>query len=642
MTPNNLFINRLVVFTLIGQVAYDELFHKGINIIRGDNSSGKSTISNFIFFILGGVFNDFVPEAKQCSEIYAETEMNGAIITLRRSIELDESGKINSRVPMFFYWGNYDESRNPPPDKTWQKFGYNSYTDIKSFSNVIFDNLNIPTVKGDTNITIHQLLRLMYIDQESPTSSLFYYEQFDSQITRETTAELLLGIYDDELYQNRRRLIEVTKEIDDIKSEIKATKGFFSDPLTLNPAHIEVKIDNSEKQISEIEKQIVELKLVESVKTIKGDKFRYQSLSNEIIKQREVVTKHKDYYNKVNFEITDNDFFITSLNEKLKALKNSLVTREFLNNSPLEYCPECLTEIVESEPKPGETHCKLCKSKVDSHYGVTQGRRMEQEISFQIRESNSIQKTLKSNLEELIPLLKKESAKLQALQRQFDEEVKDVKTSKQEQIESLYIQKGFLEGEVLQFRTMLENAQHYDTLLKKRDEMVREKDTLESYIRTTENKKNLLKNRIESSIKSEALNLLNNDLYRQDEFKNANDFHIDYSNNIAFLASKHSKYSASSNFYLKLTARFSLFLASLSVQEMRYPRFILADNMEDKGIEEKRAQNFQEIVIKRLEGFKTDDYQVIYTTSYITEELNKSEFVVGEYYTTSNRTLKNI
>lgn len=27
-------------------------------------SSGKSTISNFIFFIPGGDFNDFVPEAK--------------------------------------------------------------------------------------------------------------------------------------------------------------------------------------------------------------------------------------------------------------------------------------------------------------------------------------------------------------------------------------------------------------------------------------------------------------------------------------------------------------------------------------------------------------------------------------------------
>ena len=38
-------IQRLKVLTRTGQTAYDECFHKGINIIRGENSSGKSTIT---------------------------------------------------------------------------------------------------------------------------------------------------------------------------------------------------------------------------------------------------------------------------------------------------------------------------------------------------------------------------------------------------------------------------------------------------------------------------------------------------------------------------------------------------------------------------------------------------------------------
>ena len=639
---NNLFVNRLVVIALNGAVAYDELFHKGVNIIRGDNSSGKSTVSNFIFFVLGGDFLDFVPEAKLCSEVFAETEMNGAIITIRRPIELDENRKVKSKLPMYFFWGTYDESRNPPPDKNWQKFGYNTYATTKSFSNVIFDNLNIPVVKGDSNITFHQLLRLMYVDQESPTSSLFLYEQFDSQITRETTSELLLGVYDDELYQNRRRLLEVLKDIDDTKSEIRATKGFFSDPLMLISSNIETMIDNTQKRISEIESEIIKLQQSENEAKIKLNNFRYQQLSGEIAKQREVVVRLKNEFSNVNNEIADNDFFISSLNEKLKALKNSLLTRQFLNNFPINYCPECLTEIKPTGEHISENSCKLCKETIDSSYGITQGRRMEQEIAFQINESNTVQKLLRDELQLLTPKLRKEIGQLEGLQKQFDQEVANVQTSKQEQIANLYVQKGFAEGEILQYRTMLENAEYYQSLLTKRDELVREKDSIEAFISRAERNQDLLRFKIDSKVKEEAIYLLNNDLHRQDEFKSANEFHIDYSNNIAFLASKFSRYSASSNFYLKVTARFSIFLASLSIPEMRYPRFILADNMEDKGIEEKRAQNFQKILIERLKSFDAKTYQVIYTTSYISDELNNSDLVVGEYYTTNHRTLKNL
>lgn len=51
MMKNNLYLRRLVVFTNQGKIAYDEKFHNGINIICGDNSSGKSTITHFIFLL---------------------------------------------------------------------------------------------------------------------------------------------------------------------------------------------------------------------------------------------------------------------------------------------------------------------------------------------------------------------------------------------------------------------------------------------------------------------------------------------------------------------------------------------------------------------------------------------------------------
>jgi hypothetical protein len=64
--------------------------------------------------------------------------------------------------------------------------------------------------------------------------------------------------------------------------------------------------------------------------------------------------------------------------------------------------------------------------------------------------------------------------------------------------------------------------------------------------------------------------------------------------------------------------------------------------MEDKGIEMLRAQNLQNLLIKRVNEFDSKSYQMIYTTSYITDELDQSSYVVGEHYTKENRSLKNI
>ncbi|QBN20567.1 hypothetical protein E1750_02870 [Flavobacterium nackdongense] len=644
---NNLFINRLQIITENNKIAYDEIFHKGVNIIRGDNSSGKSTITHFIFYVLGGAFNDFVPEARKCSLVIAEIEMNNEIYTIKREIIKDEQENISTQTPIYFYWGNMDESFSPPIEKTWQKFGYNTTDTRKSFSNVLFDNLGLPIVKGDNNITFHQILRLLYIDQDSPTSSLFYYEHFDSQLTRETVSDLLLGVYNEELYENKKRLISAEKEFEGIKSEIKATSHFFSDPLSLNPGHLITSIENKEKEISAIQDEIVSIRSKNKKLNYREDsKLSFQKLTEESILQRKVVLDLDEQISFLNNEIEDSAYFVETLNKKIKALKNSIHTREFLGNLPLEYCPDCLTKITHNKDN---TNCKLCKEPIDGSFGVVQARRMELEISFQINESQKLLELNKRNLIDLESKYTSELGKLHDLQKQVNSSLEDVKSFNEETVDNLNSQKGFIEGEILQYRTMLENAEKYEKLVKRKEELKKEIGYLYWYINKTEGEQTKLKEVIKESIKKEGLYLLNNDLDRQDEFKNANDFIIDFSNNLVYLRSKNSeiqkvyqKFSASSNFYLKVTGRFAIFLASLAVDKMRFPRFIFADNMEDKGIEVLRAQNLQKLLIDRVSEYNQNSFQMIYTTSYITNELNNSDLVVGEYYTKENPSLKNI
>lgn len=640
MMHNNLFLNRLIIITDQGKTAYDEEFHKGVNIIRGENSSGKSTITHFIFYVLGASFNDFVPEARKCCVVFAEVEMNGATFSIKRYVEKDENENINPKAPLYFYWGRLAESRSIATENGWQKFGYNTIDSKKSFSNVIFENLGLPIVKGDNNITFHQILRLLYIDQESPTSSLFYYEPFDSQITRETVSDLLLGVYNEELYENKKRLVIAEKELDATKSELRATKQFFSNPLTLSPSHLKTTIENKASEILEIEAEIASIRAKEKeIEYKKSAKLNFQKLNEEAINQRKEVISVEEKIAELNAEIEDSEFFIETLKTKITAIRNSINTREFLGNLPLEYCPECLTKI---KPHEHNTNCKLCKESIDESFGVVQARRMEQEIGFQIRESEQLLEIRRRELLELKSKYKSELVKLNQIQRQVNSALNDVKSFNEETIDKLNVDKGNIEGEILQYRTMLEQAELYEALLAKKNKLDNEVNYLSNYILQTEKRQAQLKEQINEQIRAEGVYLLNNDLNRQDDFKNASEFYIDYSNNIAFLSSKFSKYSASSNFYLKVAARFAIFLASLSIERMRYPRFIFADNMEDKGIEVARAQNLQKLLIDRTSNFNSDSFQMIYTTSYITEELNNSALVVGEFYTKENRSLKHI
>lgn len=647
---NNLFLRRLVIYTNEGNIAYDECFHKGINIICGENSSGKSTITHFIFFVLGGDFKDFVPEAKKCQVVYAEVGANGLIFTIKRENEINERNNINSRVAMHLFLGDFEESQNPPSNKYWQKYPYNTTLKKKSFSNVLFELLDIPEVKEENNISIHQILRLLYIDQESPTGSLFYYEQFDSQSTREAVADLLLGVYNQDLYTHKLDLQNSEKKLEELKSEIKVTEKFFPNALYLNKVHIETQIDNNKKQISEINNKIIGIrKGVQVVKFDSEKQLEFQKLQQETAQERENLIKLQNEITVLQNEIVDSEYFIEVLNNKYRALKNSIKTREFLGSIPIDYCPECLSKL---ESVIEENRCKLCKQEIDDTLGITQAKRMQLEIKFQIEESKKLLDLKNERLEEKRILLQNKKKVVENLQRKVNSSIVNVRPFELEELDFLNYQIGIIEGKITQLQTMLEQALKYETLIDEMQFLEKKILNLENIISGIKKEQEENKKKILSVIQEEGVFLLNNDLERQKEFTDAEprDLVINFSNNIVYLKTDNSerykqyqKFSASSNFYLKVAARFAIFLASLRIPNMRFPRFIFADNMEDKGIEVERAQNLQEILIKHVNELnKEQNYQIIYTTSYITEKLKKSKYVVGQYYTKDNKSMKNV
>ena len=218
-------LNKLLV-TKESDTAYYEVFHKGINIIRGDNSSGKSTISNFIFFALGGEFTNWLPEAASCNYVYAEVELNGVTLTFKREIEAKQM------KPMSIFFGKLEDGLKSNYEG-WQTYPYRKSSNAESFSQIIFKALDFPEVSTDNqeSITVNQILRLIYIDQLSALDSLMRNEDFDSPLIRTAIGNLLLGTYDDNLLGQQMILKQKERELSEIKKQIYAIKEVFNNSL---------------------------------------------------------------------------------------------------------------------------------------------------------------------------------------------------------------------------------------------------------------------------------------------------------------------------------------------------------------------------------------------------------------------------
>lgn len=95
-------------------------------------------------------------------------------------------------------------------------------------------------------------------------------------------------------------------------------------------------------------------------------------MNQEAIQQRSIVNKLNDQIRDLEFEIEDSKDFIIELERKLKSIKNSVATRDFIGGFSLEYCPECLSPLEKHDNK---QTCRLCKQSVDESYGITQAKK---------------------------------------------------------------------------------------------------------------------------------------------------------------------------------------------------------------------------------------------------------------------------
>ena len=211
-----IFVKRLVV-TKNSRSVYDQSFTRGVNIIRGDNGTGKSTIMDLMYYGLGAELSDWTSPPLSCDKVYLEVETNSGIYTLCRDIE--ESGK----APMYIFEGDYSSSILM--GAAWLKYLNRRSDERHSYSQQLFDLMMLPQHKNNdhANLTMHQLLRLIYVDQiTAPTKILRYDSIYDSANIRQAVGEYLLGLDDLDVHKLRQELLELEKDFAKVDGELKA------------------------------------------------------------------------------------------------------------------------------------------------------------------------------------------------------------------------------------------------------------------------------------------------------------------------------------------------------------------------------------------------------------------------------------
>jgi len=628
-------LNRLVIFTLTGKKAYDELFHDGVNIIRGHNSAGKSTIGNFIFFALGGDFKKWTKSATLCGDVYAEVVINTEPITIKRTVS------VSGNQPMSIFWGTYEEAIKSNSEG-WQIFPYRRIESSgkKSFSNALFLSLGFPELRGDvdSNITMHQILRLLYIDQKSLTLDLLMTDSFDSAITRKTIADLLFGVYDDSLYSDKILLRESEKDFDVKKKQFEGIEQIFkSSDNELNPNIINALIEENNNQLVNIENYLTKVDIEQTQKDDKNEEHNLKivTIKTNLLSTRNSLSLLQNKISEYEFELIDSADFIKSLEKRAYALSDSLLTRETFVDVKMNHCPICLSaldKVIE------ENHCELCKQQLPEDKGSSQIKRMQQEIDNQIRESKKLFLEKEHTLLELKTSFPTLELKVRTFQRELNEALSNVHTTRNQEFDELLIKKGELRSKNDYLIKQLKALEQIEVIRKELIGLKIKIDSLKSNINYKEAEQ---LRRLQSAfdlIQSYALRLLHSDLGRQPEFQTGTNIELDFEKN-TFSLDNENNFSESSNVYLKNSVRFAIFFASLGKDFFRYPRFILCDNIEDKGMEPLRSQSFQKEIVK-ISSESEIRHQIIITTSMISPELDNSDLCIGEFYTETSKTLK--
>lgn len=374
-------LNRLRVMRG-GQAVYDQEFHEGVNIIRGENGSGKSTIADFIFYIFGGEYEDWKEAASLCDEVQAEIETSRGKLTLRR----DVSGKL---TPIRIHFGPFNQAAVSVLDG-WETFPIRRQGSQESFSQVMFRSLLIPEAQseGASNITMHQLMRLLYSDQRTPSTRLFRFETFDTQNIREAVGDLICGISGYAIYEISLTLREHENEFDTIARKLASLiEALPDDEQFSSPEIIHSKLNSLETERDAVTREIENVDSLIDENATKEFLKERQLAHDRLVKNKKKISDLESLVATNELELSELSEFIPFLQELVGKVGLAERTQRAVGSIDFTQCPACLSDL---SPAFDADTCNVCGSPTDPDANKSKYNQIRLDLEIQIRESKQL------------------------------------------------------------------------------------------------------------------------------------------------------------------------------------------------------------------------------------------------------------
>lgn len=623
MINSRIKLNRFLVFNETKSI-YDQAFHDGINVIRGEHSVGKSTLFDLIYYVLGGELKEeeWKYPINKCTEVRAEIEVNNKTITLAREISVGGKPKIK------IFDGDYEKAAKD--SENWLYFGPVRSGYKASFSEVMFDLLGWGQQKTElfSNLTMHQILRLSYLGQSSKSTNIFREEidkRGDSGSTRKAIAEFLFGLDDLSSYDKRQNKLQKEFEMARFQSRLDNARRVIGQDSTITIKDIEILVTEKESQIinlidekgsrlqnacSETSSAITN-KRNQILADISTSSDLISSLSNEIV------------YNQR--EMEDCALFSKSLDLRIKSLGESEKTYQSLGNISFNYCPACFGQLAEIVV---DHQCALCKNPIESDLSEKYTETLT-ELKYQEKQNVSALQMLQDELFKNRAKFTRISEELMMLQNEL--RVISTHSNERELVIEEYTKKiSFVESEVRAENKKIPLILELDECKKNIVRLSGEIAKLNLEIDDLLIRNQTRYNTVMSSLGKTATKFLENGTGNEEDFKTATakTVEIDFEKDRWLLGGRVA-FSESSNAEKKSALHISFLLQALQDGQTRYPLFSIMD-FEVSDLNQERSQKLQNNILDLLKHRK--GFQLLITSSKISKELNVEEYGVGPFY----------